>query len=426
MNPLLRLPLLTSLFLALLLSGCSAFKVYDENKEIGHFGAISGRTISADNSQPLVVVIQDAASGAIEDAYAQPTAGYFLFTARPGSYRVAAFIDRNGDFTHQPDSEESAHSSTITLSAGKLVKNQSLLLKTSPQTIPGALKDIVIGGDTGEGFTNFSLGNVVALDDTRFSQNNASTGLWKPMTFLKEQRPGIYFLEPYAQEKTPVLFIHGINGSPADFREMVKALDRERYQPWFVYYPSGVPLKITASYIMRWLNTLRAEYGFSEITVVAHSMGGLVAKTTLHLLRQQSTHPELATRALAFISFATPWNGHPAAKLGVDYSPVVLGSWRDIAPQSEFMTWLHEQPMPQGMRYTLVFSYKGGFGSGQSGDGTVPLASQLWEGMQYRSQGLIGIDTDHDGILSHPVSLETIKHALDGVQMVPSLAGTRP
>jgi hypothetical protein len=39
---------------------------------------------------------------------------------------------------------------------------------------------------------------------------------------------------------------------------------------------------------------------------------------------------------------------------------------------------------------------------------------------------LIGIDTDHDGILSHPVSLETIKHVLDGVHMAPSLAGTRP
>jgi hypothetical protein len=74
----------------------------------------------------------------------------------------------------------------------------------------------------------------------------------------------------------------------------------------------------------------------------------------------------------------------------------------------------------------LVFAYKGGFGKGLSGDGTVPLASQLWDGMQYRSQSLIGIDTDHDGILTHPASLETLRHALDSVQTAPALISAKP
>lgn len=417
---------LTGIALSIILSGCSAFKVYDENKELSQMAALAGRTITPGVRQSIIVALLNADSGKVEDAYAQANEGYYLFMAPPGRYRVAAFIDRNNDFTHQAASEEGAQSAIFELKAGEFIKNRNLLLKAGAKPIPGALKEIVIGGDTGDDFSNFSIGNIVSLDDSRFSQHNASTGLWRPMTFLKEQRPGIYFLEPYAPEKTPVLFFHGINGSPADFREMVKAIDRERYQPWFVYYSSGVQLKVTAAYIMRWLNTLRAEYGFSEIAVVAHSMGGLVAKSTLHFLQQQSTHPELATRALALVTFATPWNGHPSAQLGVDYSPVVLGAWRDIAPESEFMAWLHEQPMPKGMRYTLVFSYKGGFGKGHSGDGTVPLASQLWDGMQFRSQSLVGIDTDHDGILSHQASLETLKHALDGVQMGPSLAGSRP
>ena len=426
MNRHCKLLQITVLSLALILSGCSAVKVYDENKEIGHLAAVTGRTITPGTSQSIIVALQNAESGKVEDAYAQPYEGYFLFMAPPGRYRVAAFIDRNDDFTHQAESEEAAQSALLELKAGDFIKYQNLLLKAGAKAIPGALKEIVIGGDTGDEFANFSIGNVVSLDDSRFSQTNASTGLWRPMTFLREQRPGIYFLEPYAAEKIPVLFIHGINGSPADFRQMVKALDRERYQPWFVYYSSGLQLKVTAAYIMRWLNTLRAEYGFSEIAVVAHSMGGLVAKSTLHFLRQQSSHPELATRPLAFVSFATPWNGHPSAQLGVDYSPVVLAAWRDISPQSEFMTWLHEQPMPKGMRYTLVFAYKGGFGKGLSGDGTVPLASQLWDGMQFRSQSLIGIDTDHDGILTHPASLEILKHALDGVQVGSPLIGAKP
>ena len=197
MNRHCKLLQITVLSLALILSGCSAVKVYDENKEIGHLAAVTGRTITPGTSQSIIVALQNAESGKVEDAYAQPYEGYFLFMAPPGRYRVAAFIDRNDDFTHQAESEEAAQSALLELKAGDFIKYQNLLLKAGAKAIPGALKEIVIGGDTGDDFANFSIGNVVSLDDSRFSQTNASTGLWRPMTFLREQRPGIYFLEPY-------------------------------------------------------------------------------------------------------------------------------------------------------------------------------------------------------------------------------------
>lgn len=48
-----------------------------------------------------------------------------------------------------------------------------------------------------------------------------------------------YALEEDIGYKIPVIFVHGINGSPREFAEIVKYLDRRLYRPWFFYYPSG-------------------------------------------------------------------------------------------------------------------------------------------------------------------------------------------
>ena len=60
---------------------------------------------------------------------------------------------------------------------------------------------------------------------------------------LKEGYAGIYFLEPYAKDKTPVLFVHGIGGSPRDLEDIIAALDRRRFQPWLMNYPSGLDIR---------------------------------------------------------------------------------------------------------------------------------------------------------------------------------------
>jgi hypothetical protein len=56
-------------------------------------------------------------------------------------------------------------------------------------------------------------------------------------------RPGpgarIQVLEPYDTSRIPVLFIHGIGGTPRDFRAVIDALDRTRFQAWVFSYPPG-------------------------------------------------------------------------------------------------------------------------------------------------------------------------------------------
>ena len=56
--------------------------------------------------------------------------------------------------------------------------------------------------------TLVKFGQIATLDDKIFAQENGSTGYWKPLTFLRDFGVGVYFLEPYAPKKIPVLFIH--------------------------------------------------------------------------------------------------------------------------------------------------------------------------------------------------------------------------
>lgn len=102
-------------------------------------------------------------------------------------------------------------------------------------------------------------------------------------------RMGIYRVTPYHPEKEVVIFIHGINSSPSTWDEVMnraygdKAV-RERYEFWTFGYPTGAPIPYMAAEFRDAVNKMlayRAGRGARDqrITLVGHSMGGLIGKT---------------------------------------------------------------------------------------------------------------------------------------------------
>src|SRR5690349_21075056 len=89
---------------------------------------------------------------------------------------------------------------------------------------------------------------VTNLDFPAFTESNGRMGLWKPLSFVKEKRGGVYLLEPYDAQKIPVLFIHGAGGTPQDWRYFISHLDRNKYQVWVYYYPTGLPIELSANW----------------------------------------------------------------------------------------------------------------------------------------------------------------------------------
>jgi pimeloyl-ACP methyl ester carboxylesterase len=255
------------------------------------------------------------------------------------------------------------------------------------------------------------LGTIVKLDDTRFSDANGKLGLWQPAEFVFKIGAGIYFLEPYDEDKVPVLFIHGVTGHPANFTYLVEHLDRKRFQPWFAYYPSGIGLTDVGRSLARWLALLQVQHGYSKIVLVAHSMGGLVTRALVN----EVFHDPDASRVVrleALVTISTPWGGHASAASGVENAPVVVPSWKDMVPGSKFLTDLVAADLPPECEHHLFFSYQGStpFIRGAS-DGVVAVASELPLAVQRRAKRVLGFSEDHMSILRS----EDVSKELNGV-----------
>jgi len=120
-------------------------------------------------------------------------------------------------------------------------------------------------------------------------------------------RLGIYIHEPYDPSKIPVLMVHGLRSSPATWRDLLNGLRhdpdiRNRYQFWMYYYPTGLPIARSAAYLRDQLARIRAHVDpegsspmMSQMVVLGHSMGGLIAKTQVQDIGDRfwrSLHPE--------------------------------------------------------------------------------------------------------------------------------------
>src|ERR1700756_2402804 len=114
-------------------------------------------------------------------------------------------------------------------------------------------------------------------------------------SFIRPDNPrfatGIYLIHPYDPNKIPILFIHGLLGSPLSWQNLTNDLCSdpkilEHYQPWFFLYPTGQPVLESAAELREELLATQRLFDPSgsaiasrHVVVVAHSMGGLLAHT---------------------------------------------------------------------------------------------------------------------------------------------------
>jgi pimeloyl-ACP methyl ester carboxylesterase len=113
-------------------------------------------------------------------------------------------------------------------------------------------------------------------------------GMWTPLQSVLENGAGIFFIEPYDPSRIPVVFVHGVSGTAGDFRALVDALDKHRFQAWFFQYPSGGRLENVARFLQTLLAEMQARHRFERYIVVAHSAGGLVARSALRRSRRKA------------------------------------------------------------------------------------------------------------------------------------------
>ena len=257
-------------------------------------------------------------------------------------------------------------------------------------------------------FQQVSAGTVVELSDARFSEEAAGTGLWQPYFALEAGHAGLFMLEPYDSGRIPVIMVHGINGSPRNFKELIASLDKTRYQVWVFNYPSGFPLPVLGNALFQLTEVLERRHEFTELHLLAHSMGGLVSREYLDKCVERAGCAYLRS----YTSIATSYDSMPSASMGVEYAPAVIPVWRDLAPDSEFLTKLYRHNLPASVPFNLLFAYQRDGLGGESSDGVVALRSQLRQEAQAEATVIYGFDATHVGVLSDTLLLKKVNELL--------------
>jgi pimeloyl-ACP methyl ester carboxylesterase len=238
-----------------------------------------------------------------------------------------------------------------------------------------------------------NIGEVVSLNDPRFSAENGTLGFWQPYEFLTKLGWGIYFLQPYDAKKIPIVFVYGIDGSPQDWRSMIASLDKSKYQPWFFHYPSGIRQEKAANGLSRALQILRSRYGFSQLYVVAHSMGGLVSRGAV-----EQAIAESGTNFIPkFLTLCTPWGGDSEADGGVKHLKYPVPAWIDMEPGSKYLRSLFASKLPDGTRHFLIFDFQTHHAPWlkPDNDGVVQVASELFPPAQAEATAMFGFNYGH-------------------------------
>jgi pimeloyl-ACP methyl ester carboxylesterase len=372
---------------------------------------LAGRSAAANPAQPWTIV----------DHFVLESAGRWIFVAKPGDYRVAAFEDRNRDLVYTPGEPmvRMPPGKTITCTTGGRVKAVALEIpavatdRLDTEVDIAALQARSIDRQAATTMGQLTaVGEIAKLSDPRFAHSVSESGLWRPFDFIVAGYAGVYFLEHDDPKKIPVLFVHGVNGTPASFGPLIDRMDRTRFQPWLYYYPSGVYLAGIADHLAQTVAKLQRSHPHDRMVVVAHSMGGLVSRGFIQR-HEKSSAPTIPL----FITISTPWEGHRAAELGVKHSPAVVRIWEDMVPGSAYIKDVFARPLPVETAHHLLFTFsRDSVSFGPSDDRAVTVASQLAPAAQAGAARLYGFDETHIGVLLNADVSALVNRLLEGMR----------
>jgi pimeloyl-ACP methyl ester carboxylesterase len=327
--------------------------------------------------------------------------GAFEFLTTPGPAQVFVFVDADGDSAFSAG--EASAALDVPDQPGGATFEAGALTPSPGGPPPVQALDLKAAG-VSEELVKVHRGDEARFDEERFTEAASKLGFWQPADFAVKYGVGVSFLEAYDADKTPVLFVHGAQGTPAHFAPIVQALDHSRFQAWVYSYPSGIRLELAATTLKRIVDDLQLKHGFKKLIVVAHSMGGLVARSFVEQAADRGYVKLLVT-------ISTPFGGHEAAQTGVDHAPVVVPCWFDMAANSPFLLSLRK-PLPASVPHHLFFSYIGGSNSKGPTDGTVSMRSMLEPDIQQSAQRVVGFPETHDSILTSPELIAALNASL--------------
>ncbi|BHH83049.1 alpha/beta hydrolase [Desulforhopalus sp. 52FAK] len=378
-------------------TGCALIKLKEEEKKSQESTSIIGRIHTNVLGNGPIIVAACSTNGDYEIAHYTVLhgSGEYELMVGQGEYYVFAYRDKNSNLMYEEGEPAGQHGGAKRINVPAVGVVYDIDINISDAGI-----DIVIPHGTEissvkpEELRSRQAGAIVSLDDERFSEEYGAKGFWEGWSFYRQFGGNIYFLEEYDPEKIPILFIHGATGTPKGWRYFIDNIDRNRFQPWLYYYPTGARIE-SMSHLLLWkLTNLQTKYQFNTIYITAHSMGGLLARSFLTKYGQVFPYVDL------FISLATPWGGDRMAEYGVQQSPAIVPSWIDMQPEGDFIESLYRSKLPENTSFYMFSGHRGNRNPFRSNnDGTITMYSLQDLRAQTEAKMNYVFDEDHTSII---------------------------
>jgi pimeloyl-ACP methyl ester carboxylesterase len=384
---------------------CSLERLRRDEAEKNERGVLAASVVTPSGSTENVVAALFGLEGGAPklegyDRLTDLVRSFAFLVAAGRPHVVIAFQDLDSDLVWDPGEPVGSlrDAAPVTTSPRQVLLAPEIRLRAGASPPAGYLLDLRGAGAEDGSDLRLALGELASLDEPRFAPERGEDAMWTSLAAMRSTGFGLYLLQPYDPQRIPVVFVHGIAGTPRDFKDVIAALDTGRFQAWVFQYPSGLRLAFSAEMLGRGLERLHESLAFGSMVVVAHSMGGLVARGALQRL---DGRPGGAGFVSTFVTIATPWLGHESAPSGVKWLDAPVPAWIDMAPESDYLRSLR-QPLPPGIAYHLMFGFGGGRSPliGEASDGVVTVASQLAPFAQGEATRVWGYDLDHMAILS--------------------------
>jgi len=142
----------------------------------------------------------------------------------------------------------------------------------------------------------------------------------------------------------PLIFVHGLGGSRGNFLLMSWYLWLAgRKRSYKIHFTEGQSIDDMATALARFIRDVKKATGEKRVEIIAHSLGGIIARLAI------SKH-RLASSVKTLITLGTPHRGTYFAR----YANTKIT--RDLRPDSELMKRLNKRPWPKNIRGVSFWS----------------------------------------------------------------------
>lgn len=198
---------------------------------------------------------------------------------------------------------------------------------------------------------------------------NNSVDWWSPDARQEAaRRVGLRLPEKLQPDDHLIVLVHGLDSDAEYWQDLRPLIEGEGYRVAPLLYPNDQPIADSAGLLAAELTALRAAHPQLKIDILAHSMGGIIARACLEgddydggvgrlVMLAPPNHGSCYSRfsvCCDMVEHFRLWRSDPEWSWTWMITDGLGEARGDIAPGSPFLTDLNARGRRQGVRYTIV------------------------------------------------------------------------